>query len=97
MNWLLDKGAFVAKPDGTFAVDFSKIKEAISSLDHEFLTLEATGDYAGAKKMITEMAVLRPPVQKAIDGLAALPTDIGAHFVTADALMAAKPAKAAKK
>jgi len=99
MNWLLDKGAFVAKPDGTFAVDFSKIKEAISSLDHEFLTLEATGDYAGAKKMITEMATLRPPVQKAIDGLTSLPTDIAPHFVTADALAASSkaPAKSVKK
>ena len=97
MNWLLDKGAFVVKPDGTFAVDFSKIKDAVRSLDHEFLTLEATGDYAGAKKLITEMAVLRPPVKKAIDGLTALPTDIAPHFVTADTLATAKPAKAAKK
>jgi hypothetical protein len=97
MNWFLDKGGFVVKPDGTFAVDFSKIKEAVSSLDHEFLTLEATGDYAGAKKLITEMAVLRAPVKKAIDGLTALPTDIEPHFVTADAPAAGKPAKAVRK
>ena len=76
MNWLLDKGAFVAKPDGTFAVDFSKIKEAISSLDHEFLTLEATGDYAGAKKMLDELGVLRPALQQALAKLTDLPTDI---------------------
>ena len=25
-NYLTDKGAFVAKPDGTFAVDFAKIQ-----------------------------------------------------------------------
>src|SRR5438105_1278976 len=87
MNWFLDKGGFVAKPDGTFAVDFSKIKEAVRSLDHEFLTLEATGDYAGAKKLITEMAKLSPPVQKAIEGLTSLPTDIAPQFVTADAMV----------
>src|SRR4051812_37558750 len=98
MNWLLDKGGFVAKPDGTFAVDFSKIKAAVSSLDREFLTLEATGDYAGAKKLITEMATLRPPVQKAIEGLMSLPTDIAPQFVTADALAGGKaPRKMAKK
>jgi hypothetical protein len=99
MNWLLDKGAFVVKPDGTFAVDFSKIKDAVSSLDREFLTLEATGDYAGAKKLITEMAVLRAPVKKAIDALTSLPTDIEPRFVTADALTASSkaPAKIAKK
>src|SRR3954471_15997585 len=96
MNWFLDKGAFVVKPDGTFAVDFSKIKDAVSSLDHEFLTLEATGDYAGAKKLITEKANLPASVKKAIDGLTSLPTDIEPHFVTADA-MTAKPVKAAKR
>ncbi len=98
MNWFLDKGGFVAKPDGTFAVDLSKIKEAVSSLDHEFLTLEATGDYAGAKKLITEKATLPASVKKAIDGLTSVPTDIAPIFVTADALSAGKaPAKAAKK
>jgi hypothetical protein len=98
MNWFLDQGGFVVKPDGTFAVDMSKIKDAVASLDREFLTLEATGDYAGAKKLLTEMANLRPPVQKAIDGLASLPTDIEPRFVTADAMASAKPApKAAKK
>jgi hypothetical protein len=98
MNWLLDKGGFVAKPDGTFAVNFSKIKEAVSSLDHEFLTLEATGDYAGAKKLISEKATLPASVKKAIDSLTPLPTDIEPRFVTADALTAGKSAaKAAKK
>jgi len=90
MNWFLDKGAFVVKPDGTFAVDFSKIKDAVNSLDREFLTLEATGDYDGAKKLLTEMATLRPPVQKAIEGLTSLPTDIAPQFVTDDALVAGK-------
>src|SRR3954471_15245249 len=98
MNWLLDRGGFVVKPDGTFAVDFSKIKDAVSSLDHEFLTLESTGDYAGAKKLITEKANLPASVKKAIDGLTSVPTDIEPHFVTADALTAAKSApKSAKK
>ena len=43
-----------------------------------------------------EMATLRPPVQKAIEGLAAVPTDIAPQFVTADA-MGRAPAKIAKK
>jgi hypothetical protein len=98
MNWFLDKGGFIAKPDGTFAVDFTKIKDAVSSLDREFLTLEATGDYAGAKKLLTEMATLRPPVQKAIDGLTSLPTDIAPQFVTADAMIGGKaPRKVSRK
>src|SRR5215475_5120236 len=44
-NYFLDKGAFVANADGTFRVDMSKIKDAVASLDRDFLTIEATGDY----------------------------------------------------
>jgi hypothetical protein len=85
-NYFLDKGAFVANADGTFSVDMSKIKDAVESLDREFLTVEATGDYAGAKKMITSMMVIRPEVQKALDSLKSVPTDIQPVFATADAL-----------
>lgn len=86
VNYLLDKGGYVARPDGTFAVDFGKIKQAVSDLDHDLLTLEATGDYAGAKKMMDEAAVLRPEIRKAVDRLAAIPTDIEPVYPTAEAL-----------
>ena len=68
-NYFLDKGAFVANADGTFSVNLDKIKDAVAGLDHELLTLEATGDYAGAKKLMSEMMVLRPEVQKALERL----------------------------
>jgi hypothetical protein len=96
-NYFLDKGAFVANSDGTFSVDISKMKDAVAGLDREFLTLEATGDYAGAKKLMSEMMVLRPEVQKALERLKGVPTDIEPQFVTADKLAAAPAAKAKKK
>lgn len=83
-NYILDKGGFVENPDGTFAVDFSKIKEAVRELDHDLLTLEATGDYNGAKKMLDELGIVRPDLQKALSGLGDLPTDIRPAFVTAE-------------
>lgn len=85
-NYFLDKGAFVANADGTFSVDLSKIKDAVAGLDHELLTLEATGDYAGAKKLMSEKMMLRPEVQKALERLKSVPTDIEPKFVTADKL-----------
>jgi outer membrane lipoprotein-sorting protein len=85
-NYFLDKGAFVANPDGSFSVDLTKMKDAVASLDHEFLTLEATGDYAGTKKLMTTMMVIRPEVQKALERMKSLPTDIEPVFVTAGAL-----------
>ncbi len=84
-NYLLDKGGFVARPDGTFAVDMTKIKSAVQDLTHDLLTVEAHGDYAGAEKML-ELAVIRPEVKKALDRLQGIPVDIEPIFVTADEL-----------
>jgi hypothetical protein len=75
-NYLTDKGAFVARPDGTFAVDFAKIKGAVRDLVHDLLEIEATGDYARAKKMLDELGVVRPPLARALEKLKDLPTDI---------------------
>ena len=75
-NYLMDKGAFVARPDGTFAVDFTKIKGAVRDLVHDLLEIEATGDYARAKKMLDELGVIRPPLARAIERLKDIPTDM---------------------
>ena len=93
MNYILDKGGFVSHGDGTFSVDFKKIKQAVMDLDREFLTIEATGDYAGAKAMMAKYVVIRPDVQKALDKMKkSVPNDIRPAFATANALTA----KAAK-
>jgi hypothetical protein len=76
MNYLLDKGGFVANGDGTFAIDFSKIKAAVRDLTRDLLMIEARGDYAGAKKMLETLAVLRPPVRAAIERQKDIPVDI---------------------
>ncbi|HAV36833.1 MAG TPA: hypothetical protein DCX52_10830 [Massilia sp.] len=88
VNYLLDKGAFVSHGDGTFSVDFKKIKQAVIDLDREFLTIEATGDYTRAKSMMARYVVIRPDVQKALDKMKAVPNDIRPAFVTAAALTA---------
>jgi len=75
-NYLTDKGGFVADADGSFRVDFDHIKNAVRDLDHDLLTLEAQGDYQGAKRMLDSLAVVRPAMQKALDGMKQIPTDI---------------------
>jgi hypothetical protein len=87
INYVLDKGGYVIQPDGTFSVDFSKVKSAVRDLDHDLLTIEAEGDYAGAKKLIAEMGVIRPQIKKALDRLQGIPTDIEPLFETANALV----------
>ncbi|KAB8063929.1 dipeptidyl-peptidase 3 family protein [Janthinobacterium violaceinigrum] len=86
MNYILDKGGFVSLGDGKFGVDFGKIKQAVIDLDREFLTIEATGDYARAKALMTKYVVIRPDVQVALDKMKAVPNDIRPAFVTARAL-----------
>jgi hypothetical protein len=88
VNYLLDKGGFVAHGDGTFGVDFAKIRQAVTDLDREFLTIEATGDYARAKAMMDKYVVIRPAVQKALDKMKTVPNDIRPSFPTAAALLA---------
>ncbi|MGB7554591.1 MAG: hypothetical protein WBM04_09460 [Candidatus Korobacteraceae bacterium] len=84
VNYLMDKGAFVMRPDETFAVDYSKIKDAVRDLTHDLLTLEAEGNYAGAKKMLDTLGVLRPEFKRALDKLGDIPVDIEPIFVTAE-------------
>ena len=83
-NFLMDQGAFVQHKNGTYSVDMEKIPGAITELDHDLLTIEAEGDYAGAKKMLDELGVIRPPLQKTLGELRDVPTDIEPIFVTAD-------------
>ena len=93
INYILDKGGFVSLGDGKFGVDFAKIKQAVIDLDREFLTIEATGDYARAQAMMTKYVVIRPEVQVALDKMKAVPNDIRPEFVTARALDKAMTAK----
>jgi len=101
-NYLMGKGAF-SQTDGTFALDLEKFKQGVRDLDHDLLTLEAQGDYAGAKKLQDEMGVVRPALQKSLDRLQDIPTDIEPIFVTADELapekaeLSAKPVKRSRK
>jgi hypothetical protein len=86
LNHFLDAGAVKVGSDGTFAVDDAKILPAITALTREIMTLQAEGSYEQAKAMIERLGVVRPPVQKVLDRLSAVPVDIEPQFTGADAL-----------
>ena len=75
-NYLLDKGAIMVNADGQFVADLSKIKTAVISLTHELLTLEAEGDYAKAKRMLTQYVEVRPSLAKMLGLMVDIPTDV---------------------
>ncbi|HXY42216.1 MAG TPA: hypothetical protein VEQ10_21245, partial [Vicinamibacteria bacterium] len=86
LNRLLDAGAFRVATDGTFAVDLARVKPAVSDLTRELMTLEAHGDYAGAKQLLVRLASVRPDTRRVLDRLQGVPVDIEPRYTTADAL-----------
>ena len=85
-NYLMQHGAFVERPDGTFEVNYAKVKQAVRDLSHNLLTVEAQGDYSAAKRMLEELGVMQPALTRALDRLKGIPVDIEPVFVTADEL-----------
>ncbi len=83
VNYLLDAGGFRVNSDGTFSLDLKKTKKGIAGLTHDLLTLQATGDYEGGKRMLERLVVMRPEVQVVLDRLGDVPVDIRPRFVTA--------------
>jgi hypothetical protein len=80
-NYLTDEGAIkVDEKTGTFSVDHSKIKAGVTKLTRELLTIEAEGAYDRAKAMLEKYAVIRPPMQAALDKLKSVPVDIEPVF-----------------
>ncbi len=86
VNYVTDRGGFIARDDGRFEVHLEKIKSALRALDHDLLTIEATGDYARAKRMLDELGVVRPDMQKVLNSLSDIPVDIEPVFATANEL-----------
>jgi hypothetical protein len=86
VNWLLDRGAVRVDRDGRFSLDLPKTKQAVAALTREIMTLQATGDYAGVKRLLDRMVVVRPQVKAVIDKLTGVPVDIAPKFITAEEL-----------
>lgn len=89
LNYLLDRGAFVVNADGTFAVVTATIREAVTALARDIMTLQAAGDYAAAKTMLDTLGVIRPQTQAVLDKLKGVPVDIAPRFTSAAALLSA--------
>jgi hypothetical protein len=88
LNHLLDTGAVTVNAQGQFSLDVAKMKQAVAALTREIMTLQATGDYAGVKRLMERRVVIRPEVQRVLDKLADIPVDIAPKFVTAETLTA---------
>jgi hypothetical protein len=87
LNYLLDRGAFRINGDGTFTVDTATVRDGVTALTRDIMTLQAEGGYDKAKAMIERLGVVRPETQKILDRLSDVPVDIEPRFTTAQQLL----------
>ena len=77
----MDEGAFRHdEGTGLFSVNPAKIKDAVTKLAGEIMTIQAEGSYDKAKAMLDKYGIIRPPMQKALDRLGNVPVDIEPIF-----------------
>ena len=77
-NYFEDQKAFSQNADGTYKVDFVKMKQAVDAWSQKVLMLEGDGDYNAAVAYLDQNSIIRPGLQKDLDKLksANIPVDI---------------------
>lgn len=78
-NFFADRGAIVRDPEsGKYSIDFDRMDEAMTALSELLLTVQGTGDYEGAVKLMEEKGVIGAQLQSDLDRLtqASIPVDI---------------------
>src|SRR3989449_8048174 len=88
LNSLLDARGFIVNPDGTLKVNPDRIKEGVTALTRDIMTIQAEGDYPKAKALGDRLGVVRPEIQRILENLMAVPVDIEPRFTTATQLAA---------
>jgi len=71
-------GAFNRSDDGTYSVNFDKMKEAVTASVQLILKLQGDGDYNNTKALIEKDGFIKPELQKDLDRInsAGIPVDI---------------------
>ncbi|HJQ37527.1 MAG TPA: peptidase [Thermoanaerobaculia bacterium] len=82
-NWLREHGAVTPKGDGTYTMDEAKYREGIRTLATELLTIEATGDFARAQRLLDKYGVSNPEIASVVEKLKDIPVDINPVFAGA--------------
>ncbi len=82
-NWLRERGAIMPAANGTFTVDFAKIREGVRDLTTEILVTQATGDYARAQRLLTKYGVSNPEIESIIAKMKDIPVDLTPVFPAA--------------
>ncbi|NTW23453.1 MAG: Zn-dependent hydrolase [Lentimicrobium sp.] len=73
-----ENGAYTYQANGTYLVNFDKMKLAVESLGGMILTMQGDGDYSKVKELISTKSVIPVQLQSDLDKLksASIPVDI---------------------
>jgi len=74
-NYLLEKGV-ITPEGGKFRISYAAFPGAITDLVRELLTVQAAGDYDGAKALLDRYGVMPPVLAAALERLEGVPVDI---------------------
>lgn len=77
-NYFAEKGAFTKGADGSYRVDYSKMKEAMDSLSELILTLQGDGDYDKVIELMETHGIIKDDLKSDLARLAkaSIPVDI---------------------
>jgi len=75
-NYLIEKGALEITEDGRFRPVPAEFFDALKSLAHELLMIQAEGSYEGARALVDSYGSLDPAMDAALKSLTAIPVDI---------------------
>lgn len=84
LDRLVDAGAIIVDEDGRFGIEFGKVRPVFKDLARTLLTLEATGDSAGAERLLAERGVVPAEMAAALEMLADVPVDIRPRYTVVD-------------
>ena len=80
-NYLLEKEGYEYNPEiKKVKVNFDNIYDSVKNLANKILTIEAAGNYTGAKKLIAKYAVISPSMKTLVAKLSSIPVDIKPIF-----------------
>ena len=82
-NWLRERGAITPAGNGSFTVDFTKMRDGVRELTTEILVTQATGDYARAQRLLTKYGVSNPEIESVIARMKDIPVDLTPVFPAA--------------
>ncbi len=77
-NFFMEEGAMSRNEDGTYSVDFDKVKTASDKLANIIITIQGDGDYEAATKLKEKYHVITPDLEKDLQRLddANIPVDV---------------------